>query len=316
MRNRTPGNGLWKGFMLLCIGCILIAVGLSLGGHWTGVHWWPWQNGSHSFNFDWDSHDNGGDTDSMWDESDGDIIQDIVDQGDAIPLTVRNIDVQIKAASIVLKTEGENTRWFATDFVRDALVVHVDGDTLHVEERDWRHSLEHGDNLLKPRLEIVLPEGVALGSCNLSIGAGSVTMSPITVDSLKMESGAGSIKGSGIVARSASLESGVGEIALTACDFGETRIQTGAGRIAYEGSLGDRTEIDTGAGTIEMKLSGTEDDYRIEYSRGIGSIRIGGQSFTGVGDGTGGNRNANKRIKLSSGIGAVQIDFAAAGTAW
>lgn len=308
MRNRRPGNGLWKGFMLLCIGCVLIAVGLSLGGHWTGLRLWPWHKGEQSYHYDWSFPGNDSDSEFHMDKPDENAIQDIADQGEAIPEGVRNIDVRLKAATLILKTGSEGT-WSATDFEPGSLSVRVDGDTLRVEEEDWRHSIDLGSNFPKPRLEIVLPEGASIGKCRVSLGAGSVVASPLTVDELEMESGAGSIKGTEIVAGKATLKSGAGSVDLESCDFGETRMETGAGKIAYSGSVGDWLDVSTGAGAVDLKLSGSEDDYRIDYSRGLGSVRVGNESFSGVGDGSAGNRNADKKIRLSSGIGSVRVEF-------
>ena len=51
---RTAGaiTGRWHklghGISLLIIGCVLIGVGLSLGGHWNAIPWWPWTNGDNA----------------------------------------------------------------------------------------------------------------------------------------------------------------------------------------------------------------------------------------------------------------------------
>jgi len=298
-RYNNRGRGLWSGFSLLCIGCVLIAVGLSFGGHWTNFQWWPWQNGTSDFNWNFNSTGHSGDTNT---------IQAIVELNDAIPANVDKLDIKLKAASLVIKN-GTDGSYRATDFGKGAITVRLDGNTLVVDETDWRHDINFGNNFPKPTLEIVLPEGINLGSCDISVGAGSVNIDTVKMDEFKLESGAGSFKGNGLTAKKAEIQTGAGSIEMNDCAFGETRIKTGAGRVVYTGALGDRTEISTGAGAVEMKVVGREDDYRVEYSRGLGSVRIDGESFNGVGDGAAGNRKADKIIKLSSGIGSVVLDF-------
>ena len=58
-----------------------------------------------------------------------------------------------------------------------------------------------------------------------------------------------------------------------------------------------------------MSINGKKDDYRIDYSRGVGSVRVAGESFNGMGNGTAGNGNADRKIRVSSGVGSVKIDF-------
>jgi len=298
-RYNNRGRGLWSGFSLLCIGCILVAIGLSFGGHWTNFQWWPWQNGNSNFNWNFNGIGNTGDAN---------VIQDIVELNDTIPANVTKLDIKLKAASLVIKN-GADGSYRATDFGKGAITVRLDGNTLVVDETDWRHDLNFGNNFPKPTLEIVLPDGINLGSCDISVGAGSVNIVSAKMDEFKLESGAGSFKGNGLTAKKAEIQTGAGSIEMDDCAFGDTRIKTGAGRVVYTGSLGERTEISTGAGSVEMKVAGSLDDYRVEYSRGLGSVRIDGESFNGVGDGSAGNRKAEKQIKLSSGIGSVALAF-------
>lgn len=298
-RYNNRGRGLWSGFSLLCIGCILIAIGLSFGGHWTNFQWWPWQDGTGNFNWNFDGTTNSDDIGT---------IRDIVELNDVIPANVDRLDIKLKAASLVIKN-GTDGSYRASDFGKDTIKVRIDGNTLVVDESDWRHDIDFGNNFPKPTLEIVLSEGVTLGKCDISVGAGSVKIDALQMDEFKLESGAGSFRGNGLTAKRAEIQTGAGSIEMDDCAFGDTRIKTGAGRVVYTGSLGERTDISTGAGSVEMKVKGNLDDYRVEYSRGLGSVRIDGESFNGVGDGAAGNRKAGKTIKLSSGIGSVVLDF-------
>ncbi len=296
MAGRNSGNGVFKGFILLCIGCVLIAVGLSFGGRFTGVNWWPWhQNG---FRFEWNDGNDQNDT----------RIRAIEVLEGALPAELDTIDVRLKAASLIIRT-GTAAGYRATDFEKDAVRVRIDGKRFSVEESDWQNSLHFGKDYTKPVLEITLPEGRSLADCRISVGAGSVRISDITVDGLRIDSGAGAIKGEKLVARKTELKTGAGSLEFTDCTFEDTGIETGAGRVVFDGNLTSRMEVSTGAGSVELTVDGTENDYRVDFNRGIGSVRIGTASFNGVGNGTAGNPSANKRIKLSTGVGSVRISF-------
>jgi hypothetical protein len=47
----------------------------------------------------------------------------------------------------------------------------------------------------------------------------------------------------------------------------------------------------------------------VDFNRGIGSVRIGDETFNGVGNGSAGNRDAKREIDLSTGVGAARVDF-------
>jgi len=292
------GRGLFKGLSLLIIGCVLIAIGLSFGGTWTTPRWWPWDgNGFHlerNDGFD-------GDADER--------IEDIQEQDGVLPIGITDLHIDLKAASLVIRT-GADASYHVSGFERGGIEIDIDGSKVEIEEKHWRHSFDFNSDFPKPRVEILLPEGVKLDKCSIEVGAGAVNADGLNTHELTLESGAGSIRGNKIASERVRIQTGAGSLELDSCDFGDTRIETGAGRVLFEGSLGKESEISTGAGSVEMKLPGSIDDYQFEFERGIGSVRIGDESFNGVGNGTAGNRNAPKRIKLSSGVGSVRVDFA------
>ena len=297
MDNRNSGQGLIRGFVLLCIGCILVAIGLSLGGKTIReFKFWPWD--SDHFHFNWEFGDDDGDS----------CISPVEICEGPIPADIRNLTVDLKFSSLEIR-RGSAPEYRATDFRENTLQVMVEGDTLIIEETDWQGSRNFGDPHMKSHLEIILPEKAALGAATVSIGAGALTMTDVAAEYLSIESGAGSIKGTGLNADRVSLKTGAGSLDFSGCSFGNTVIQTGAGRVQYDGSLMSHTEISTGAGSVELDLDGSEDEYRIDFTRGIGSVRIGRSSYNGLGSGTAGNLDAGRRLDITSGVGAVRIRF-------
>lgn len=292
--------------MLLVIGCVLIAVGLSLGGRWTNVPW------LHGFNFgDWHF-------DSNWGNSEISDIQDIEELSGELPSELRSLEIRLKVANLVVKyadaggagsVAGDAGEYRAEGFEKDSVEITREGDRLRIEERDWQHTIDFGNENPKPTVTIVLPVGIPLDMLRVNMGAGSASFESLDVRDLSVESGAGSIRGNGVKARSVSLEAGAGSIEFNDCEFGDAKVSAGAGRFVYSGTLGDNTTVSTGAGSVEMNVTGSADDYRIEFERGIGSVRIDGESFNGIGNGSSGSRSASRKIKLSSGVGSIRIDF-------
>jgi hypothetical protein len=295
-RRRNPGRGLGRGLVLVCFGCVLIAIGLSLGGHFSGFRFWPWS--SHSFNFEWGTAESG----------DKKSIQPVAVQNAVIPAGIRNLDIKLNAASLIIRT-GSSGSYQATDFDENALKVTGTGTSLRIEEGDWKQGFPFGRNHRKPVLEITLPNGTELSDCTLWVGAGTVSVEGVKSDRLSIESGAGSIQGKKLVARSAVLKTGAGSLELENCTFVDTDIETGAGRVVFSGDMTGASRVNTGAGAVEISLAGTEKQYRIDFNRGLGRVRIGTATYTGVGNGTAGEPTAERKITLSTGLGSVGINF-------
>jgi hypothetical protein len=296
VENKNPGGSLWRSLMLLCIGCVLIAIGLSLGGSLSGVQsWvWPWHG---------DSRNDG------WGNSGGNqSIQPVDVKDGTIPANVKRLDIYLKAASLVIK-QGSSAGYHASDFGKDSLRIEVSGDTLRVEERDWQHVVNLGPGFARQVVEITLPETMKLDEVKFTIDAGAVTIERLNADRCSVRGGAGAIKIRNTIARDARFQSGAGAMSFEDCNFVDAVIEAGAGRIEFKGDLTGRSKISAGAGSIEMRLAGAESEYRVDFNRGIGSVRIGDETFNGVGNGSSGNRDAKREIDLSTGVGAARVDF-------
>ena len=301
MENKNPMRGFGKALWLICIGAVLVAVGLSLGGRWNGFGWRPspGNHDGHGFSFEWNSDT----ADQVRD------IEDLAELEGVVPADIRELDVSLKAGSLVI-VPGERGGYRATGFGEDSLSIRMEGGRLRIEERDWPKAWGSGHDEFKPVLEITIPSGTRLTSCDVSLGAGQAKLGGFYSERLRFNGGAGSLKAENLTAADARIESGAGSIEIAQSRFEEAEITSGAGRIVFSGDFGKRAELGTGAGSVEISLDSGENDYRIEYERGIGSVRIGGASYAGVGSGTAGNPSAERRLKLTTGVGAVRVSFA------
>lgn len=282
--------------MLLCIGCVLIAIGLSLGGSLSGVQSWAWPWHANSRN-------------DVWDGSGGNrSIRPVEVKDGTIPASVKRLDIDLKAASLVIK-KGASAGYHASDFGKESLRVEISGETLRVEERDWDHVMRFGPDFARQVVEITLPETMKLDMTDITVDAGSVTVESLSSDRCSVRGGAGAIKVRNIVSRDVRFQSGAGAMSFDDCEFVDADIEAGAGRIEFRGDLTGRSKISAGAGSIEMRLAGAESEYRVDFNRGIGSVRIGDETFNGVGNGSAGNRDAKREIVLSTGVGSARVDF-------
>ncbi len=289
MANNNAGRGLGRGFFLICMGIVLVAIGLSLGGKLEFGHW-PFG------------------TRASWEWGNDDAIEDVTEIERGISTETEELVVELKAASLSIVT-GPEAGVRAIDVNATTMSVEQDGAVFRIRENEWRNTIRFGKDAIRPRIEITLPEGTTLKLVSLSMGAGSLDLTGIDADRLEIETGAGSVKGTGVSARFAEIETGAGSIDFTDTRLNDARIRTGAGKCALSGTLTGSSSIETGAGKVDLDLRGKKEDYRIEYERGIGSVRIGSEEFTGVGNGSVGTSDAPHRLRVQTGVGAVRISF-------
>ena len=295
MRGRHPGHSLWNALMLICVGCVLIAIGLSFGGHWAAARYLPWE---------WDRVGHG----RSWDGGKDETITPVEETSGTIPSGVKRLEMELKAASLVIKS-GESFSYRTIGMDGRTFEVTGSGDSFRLEEQGWRHFFSLGEDFTQRTVEITIPAGMRLEGCNIQVGAGKVTIDGLDVDRFRLESGAGVIDATGVNASDALVMTGAGSIRFKDCSFTDANFETGAGRIEYHGRLLGRSRVSTGAGSVELALEGSEEDYRIDYTRGIGSVKIDGEDFNGVGDGRAGNRDSDRELRIETGVGSVQIRF-------
>ncbi len=296
-RYRNRGRSVGGGFGLIVAGCILIALGLSFGGEWMGERWWPWHDGHFNVRFETSTHDKGDNA-----------MRNLVTIDGPVQGSVKKLDIDLKGAALTIR-RGSSPSWRAADFEEGTVEVDSSGDTFRVRVPRWRDSFPFGGGKNAPEFDLVLPEDVRFDDCLIKIGAGAVTIEDLAADTFRLEGGAGSFRAKGFDADRATIKTGAGLVELDAAAIGTLRVETGAGRIVMNGEITDAADVSTGTGAVEFNLAGSENDYRFDFSRGLGSVRIGGGNWDGVGNGTAGNPAAERTIKLSTGIGSVRIEF-------
>lgn len=121
-------------------------------------------------------------------------------------------------------------------------------------------------------LKITIPSGMEFEQVDLEIGASSAEIKNLKTDVLKIEVGAGTAT-------------------LTGLDVKELESETGVGEL-----------------TIEMV--GKKSDYSYSVDCGIGSVKIGDDSYEGIGTSKNvENSGADRYMDIECGVGEVEIHF-------
>lgn len=293
MAKNDSGNNLGRGFALVVIGCVLIAIGLSFGGRLVHLNWGRKADGDFEFRLDRSA-------------AGSDAIRTTV--AGEVPSTTHRL-VITAGASRVSVIQGASFSYRLVDFPENQVSVELSGNTVRITEDSRITRFSFGARGVETRIEVTIPSGVRLEECRITLGAGTLVIEDIDAAILTLETGAGSVTASRVKAEKTRVETGAGQAVFKDVSFASLTASTGAGQVVLQGDITKDAEISTGAGAIELSLSGSEKDYRFETERGLGAVRIGSSSWAGPGSGIAGNPEAPVRIKLNSGIGSVRVRF-------
>ena len=71
----------------------------------------------------------------------------------------------------------------------------------------------------------------------------------------------------------------LGKTELNSCEINNLKADLGIGEFNFKGKLIGNTKIDLGVGAINIKLINSKDEYKIDMSKGIGSVTLDGQKI-------------------------------------
>lgn len=136
------------------------------------------------------------------------------------------------------------------------------------------------------------------GNLNANIGIGNkdgkiviVIPNDMTFSEVDLELGAGLAEITGLIAKNVDIEVGAGQMNITGLDAQKINAETGTGKLYAE-------------------LVGKETDYSYNLECGIGQLKVGNSTYSGLGaEQNISNSGATRFLDLECGIGELQIEF-------
>jgi DUF4097 and DUF4098 domain-containing protein YvlB len=311
---------LMTALVIFIIGCVFCIFGFVLGGFSTE----PWTTGWEMTN--------------LVNGDDGEMLSTVAEeQLDLTAETLKNIDVEIGACGLVMHETDEDHVGIAvtgndsTLFGNKIRYRVENGDTLVVERTasawdGWRSLMRKKDRS-DAVVYLNLPKNVSLETVDIEFGAGEMTVADLSADYIDIECGAGACTvdslqaevlslsvGAGqadigsLKANECELEVGVGELVVRDAEItGNLDIDVGLGNAEVGGSVTGDMEADCGMGNLTMALTGSEDAHSYDAECAMGSVVIGGRSYSGVAEAGWGS--ADSHFEIACSMGNVVISF-------
>lgn len=170
------------------------------------------------------------------------------------------------------------------------------------ENRNWLNNNNMSSNLI-----IYIPEDmIAIDETKIQTGAGKINIEKLNTQSLYLELGAGDVYIENVIATGETkIDGGVGKAELKSCEINNLKANLGMGEFTFSGKLTGKSKIDSGVGAINIDLVDNKNNYKIDVSKGLGNVTLGGQKLEtdrvyGIGE---------NYLDIDGGIGEIKIDF-------
>jgi len=212
---------------------------------------------------------------------------------------VKEIDIDVEYAKLCIK-QGEEFRVEAGGMKSNFSSKVKDGK-LKIEE----HKIWSWNNNPSGYIIIYIPQDINLEELDIDTGAGQTEIDSVSAEKLNLDHGAGYVRISNSNFDAANIEGGAGKIEVISSSLNDLKLDAGVGKTEIEAEITGNSRINCGVGEVSIILEGNKEDYKIRAERGIGSLKIAGESISN--DEIYGN--GKNSIRVEGGIGSINIDF-------
>lgn len=207
---------------------------------------------------------------------------------------------------IILPSDTEESEYFRIDNNTNKKVeTYLENNTLVV--RSWKKDLVGSHK--RETIVLYVPKAATLEDVSMEVGAGFIEASQLEANEIHMEIGAGLIECREIKARTFQVEVGAGEFVGKQIETEDAELEAAVGAISFDGTIHKNLDANCDMGSIEMNLTGKENDYNYNVDCSVGSIAIGDQIYEGIGKEKYINNQSNYEFDLECAMGNIEIDF-------
>lgn len=298
----------WKIFWIVCasvagIGVVLAVVGVIMGATFGSIQAAFWNYGHRAEqrfeaieetvevedDFDEDEFLDGAD----WDDRASNA--EVISNGSTVHLDgIRQLDVELSHLRIVLEeSTGTELEFQTSNIPEDAageLVLKQEGEELDVfirNEQNWKA-------IMKNRGEV--------GTLTMQIPKNQLTQMSFSI------AGGGVLEAAQVQTGELDIEVGAGLIQLQNVQVDALDLEVGAGDASVTGTINREASIDCGIGTVDLQLTGTQQDYSYSMECGAGVIQVGNDVYSGIANGKT-IMNGGAMIEMECGAGEVTVGF-------
>lgn len=306
----------WKIFWIVCIsvlgaGIVLCIAGTIMGATLSevrsaygteeyyrhGVLWYHnnWKDYEEDYEEDYDDYDHY-DMEDHEDYYDGESHVSASGQEVHNFQGIREIDLELSYMQVVVKEgSGDSVIVDTSDVnekLKDRLILEQEDGELKIEDQTTHNLWKKISIKDAGTMVIQVPKDRALEDVSLEVGAGQLSIESINAGCLDLNVSAG-------------------RAVVKQFEVKDLNVDCGAGEAKLSGTVTRNSEIECGVGRIELALTDGQNDYDYELDCGIGQLKVGNDSYTGLSNKRHIDNGTGKKMEIDCGIGEIEVSFGA-----
>lgn len=271
-------------------------------GDWFGDVADDWSDGISDFADDWsdgfDIHD------STIFESGYDILKGNVEKY-SLGNGFTDLDMDVGGCRLETRYSGDDSFYLEAKKI-GKLQGYVKGSTLYIKSVN---NVNHWDDTKNGTIILYIPQGYTFDSVDIELGAGVMKLQELKAQETQLEVGAGQIIVEKILSEELKATVGMGDIELDSMSAHILEAEIGMGSLVAKGQIGHSVDVVCSMGSVDMTLSGSQKEYNYQVESAMGSVELGGMSFSGLGQEQYIDNGADKDIKVECSMGGIVIKF-------
>jgi len=207
---------------------------------------------------------------------------------------ISNIDIDLEYANLNIKSGKKLSVNVDTDDIK----ITTDDNVLKIVEKKNKKLFKNE----KRTVTLYILDDMNFTAVNIETGVGAVTADNICADGLNLSLGVGKTIINNIMVKFADIETGTGDVLIKNGNLNNSTIEIGVGKLDVNADFTGTNKIEAGIGALKLSLHNV-DDYKIKFSKGLGSISYNGDLIAN--DKTIGN--GSNYIDIDGGIGSIDV---------
>ncbi len=219
--------------------------------------------------------------------------------------TVTNLEIEAGGCYFRVEESGDDCFYVEAKNVGKFQAFTEDG-TLYIMTTTGS---KHWSEISGSKITLYVPANYCFDKIKINLGAGALEFSDLRAEDAVLEVGAGQIEADGAEVKSLDMNVGMGRIELTHMNVTDLMAEVGMGELVAKGTVNGDIDAECSMGNLELQITGRQEDFNYELSGAMGSLTLGGESYSGFSQEKSIDNGAQKKMELDCSMGNVTVLF-------
>lgn len=188
----------------------------------------------------------------------------------------------------------------------DRIQCYVEEGTLYIKDVGTRKKYKRTNDR---ELVLTVPAGILWEKVEMEAPIGGIEMDSLAAQKAELDAEMGNIVVYSLTADKLDIEANMGNVEIRNARAGRLEAEASMGNIEFEGRVDGDIEAEASMGSITLSLAQEKEEFNYEISAGMGSVTVDGSDCGGLSRDQTIDHQADKRMKLNSSMGSIDIYF-------